>query len=432
MNLSLTRDPIENTRLLQKALDKGGTIQVEGSGIYDVEGPLFISSDTTLKFEEGIKIRRSSGGESKPFLLNRGIFTGEWNERIRIEGLHLIVNGVDLTHHAVYSGLRGHLAFLKVRDLVIRDYECCNLLLLGYGLHICSFENILLEKIHIEGDKDGIHLSDGRTFIIRDSIFRTYDDAIALNAYDYCLSTAVYGDVEDGLIENCHDLDGGDHKAAGYFCRMLGGSWQDWYEGMEVQNSTLAVHNGHLYSVCLPVPPQAAKVVSKTPPVHKFGIAYYDGIPWRHVREHRGDYEATCRRITCRNIRLGKPRIGFGFTFSWGIWAESVPEGLKMPVLEDLVFDGIHTECKVAAVLGGCFPAKNVKVSNSTLQGKILLSQRYPKCRLEDHPVTDITFSNVHIPQSGKEFFYETPERGPFRITLIDCSGEGFEGVPTE
>lgn len=427
MNVNLTSDPVLNTQVLQTALDKGGIVRVEDPGSYEVEGPLWIGSHTALIFGPGVVIRRSEGGQSKPFIVNKGLFKGEWNDHIRIEGLHLVTNGVDLTHFSIYPGLRGHLAFLKVRDLVIRDYECCDLTKLGYGIHICTFEDILLEQLHIEGDKDGVHLSDGRYFTIRDSSFRTYDDAIALNAYDYCLSTAVYGDVEDGLIENCHDH-AGNSRSVGYFCRMLGGAWTDWSEGMRVQNSTLAVYDGHLYSVCLPLPPEKREkdLISTVPPTHKYGVETFGGIPWRYVREHRGTYEATVRRITCRNIYLHKPRVGFGFTVEGGLWSESVPAGVKLPVIEDLVFDRILVECDPIYVFGGGHPVRNVRVSNSTLRGNILATSVYQNHKAEEYPPLDITFTGVHIPRSEGVFLLQNVAERPVDIQVIACSGDGF------
>ncbi|MBO5725278.1 MAG: hypothetical protein J6S58_10665, partial [Lentisphaeria bacterium] len=106
MNVKLSvADPVQNTVLLQQALDQGGTIRVEEPGIYDVEGPLWIGSNTSLEFGAGVVIRRSPGGQSKPFIVNKGLFKGEWNDHIRIEGLHLVTNGVDLTHFSIYPGV---------------------------------------------------------------------------------------------------------------------------------------------------------------------------------------------------------------------------------------------------------------------------------------------------------------------------------------
>lgn len=412
--------PEKNTRLLQQHLDQGGTIRLEKPGTYDLDGPLFIGDDTALEFGPGVIIRRAPGGSDNPLFVNKGVTEKKWNRNIRIEGLHLVTNKVDLTHRSIYPSLRGHLAFLGVRDLIIRDYECLDLTLLGYGLHICSFENILLERLYIAGDKDGVHLSDGRYFTIRDSRFGTYDDAIALNAYDYCLSTAVYGTLEDGLIENCHDFN--INGSVGLFCRMLGGTWQNWYPGMLVRNSTLAVYNNKLYSVCLPLPPKVKDLVSNTPPTHDEGTREYDGIAWRYVKEHDGVYEATCRRITFRNIYLHKPRIGFGFTLCGDLWADSVPRGLPLPVAEDLIFDGIHAECDQEFVFGGQQPARNIRVCNSTLRGKIVWAVVYEDHTAEEYPPMDIVFSGVNFQQPAEDFSLIAPGR-KVSMRFYGCSG---------
>lgn len=418
--------PVKNTAILQKYLDAGGTVRLEQPGTYELTGPLLIGSETALEFGPGVIVRRSAEGHRNgPLIVNRGTFSGEWDHHIRIEGLRLVTGGVDLTHHSIYPGLRGHLAFLRVRDLIIRDYECLDLTKLGYGIHICNFENILLERLHIEGDKDGVHLSNGRYFTIRDSRFGTYDDAIALNAYDYCLSTATYGWVEDGLIENCHDLNKG--KPAGFFCRMLGGAWTDWHEGMEVQNSTLAVHQGHLYSVCLPLPPQPRKtpLISTVPPTHKSGIVEAGGIPWRYVMPHDGRYEGSCRRITFRDIYLHKPRVGFGLTLEGGLWSNSVPKGLTMPVIQDLVLDGIHAECELRYVFTAAHPAQNIRLVNSTLRGTVILAPVFQNHRAEEYPVMDILFSGVNFPQPPEKFCTKTPGR-KLQFQFIGCTGDGW------
>ena len=421
ISLNPADGPEKNTLILQQYLDRGGTIRLEQPGTYELNGPFFIGDDTALEFGPGVIIRRMPGGADHPFIVNRGVTEKKQNRNIRVEGLHLVTNNVDLRPHlSLYPALRGHLAFLGVRDLVIRDYECTDLTLLGYGLHICSFEDILLEKLYIAGDKDGVHLSDGRFFTIRDSRFATYDDAIALNAYDYCLSSAVYGTLEYGWIENCHDLASG--KAVGLFCRMLGGVWQDWKPGMSVRNSTLAVYNNKLYSVCLPLPPKVKDLISNVPPTHDSGIKEYDGIPWRYVKEHDGIYEATCRRITLRNIYLHKERIGVGFTLTGDLWADSVPAGLPLPVVEDIVLDGIHAECELECLIGGQQPVKNIRVCNSTVRGTAVWTAVYEAHSAEEYPEMDIVFCGVNFQQPLEKFSRLAPGR-KVNMRFYGCSG---------
>lgn len=420
-------DPVQNCAELQAALDQGGSIVIEKPGVYDIAGTLFIGDDTLFRCGPGVQFRRIAvEGKPWPFMVNKAFDkTGEINRNIHIEGLHLDVNGVDLTHYSILPGLRGHLSFLGVENLFIRDYVCKELLLIGFGIHICTFENIFLEKLYIAGKKDGVHLGDGRRFTIRDSTFGTYDDAIALNAYDYGLSTAVYGWLEDGLIENCHDLN--EFGDVGFFCRMLSGVWQDWQEGMEIQNSTLAVYNGNLYSVCFPPPPEERDVpwISRTPPTHEYGIREYDDhIPWRFVKKHDGKYDASVRRITIRDVHLHKPRNFVGFTLEGGVWCNSAPKGLPLPpAMSDMVFDGIHVKRPMRYVFLGLSSVSNVRVSNSELSGKIISANLYDGGHpASEYPESDYLFTGVQFVPSASPF-YEIAEGRGVQVRFIGCSG---------
>ena len=95
----------------------------------------------------------------------------------------------------------------------------------------------------IKGRKDGIHFGPGKRFTIRDGIFQTFDDAIALNGQDYSTSNPEMGWIEDGIIENCYDLN--QEKTVGFFCRMLAGAWIDWEKGMKVQQSVITSYSIH-------------------------------------------------------------------------------------------------------------------------------------------------------------------------------------------
>ena len=58
ITLKPAEGPDKNTFILQQYLDKGGTIRLEGPGIYDLNGPLLIGDDTALEFGPGVVIRR--------------------------------------------------------------------------------------------------------------------------------------------------------------------------------------------------------------------------------------------------------------------------------------------------------------------------------------------------------------------------------------
>ena len=99
---------------------------------------------------------------------------------------------------------------ISVTNLVVEDFECSGVLKKDDGIQVSAFENIRLEHLYIEGDKDGVHLGWGKGFAIRHGRFRTFDDPIALNAFDYVTSNTHVGWIEDGIVEDCYDLDAED------------------------------------------------------------------------------------------------------------------------------------------------------------------------------------------------------------------------------
>ena len=106
-----------NSAALQRAADQGGEILVDGRGIAAISEPVVLGDDVTLRFENGLYLRREPcKGENGYVLVNKGAFTGEENRHIRIEGMRLICNGVENERPAAQTdklvpGLNGMLSF---------------------------------------------------------------------------------------------------------------------------------------------------------------------------------------------------------------------------------------------------------------------------------------------------------------------------------
>ncbi len=303
---------IENTIALQKAVDQGGTIAVSKSGTYKLAGTVYVGSNTTLDFGNNVFIQKvNEKGLFTHVILNKGALTKTYDQNIVIKGLNIIVNGLDKPFSEVY-GLRGQLAFFYVKDLKIEHFRCNDLTKMQFGIHVCTFEDLIIDDVIIKGEKDGVHLGRGKRFTIRNGVFQTFDDAIALNAHDYATSNPELGWIENGLIENCHDLNA--ENTVGYFCRILAGAWTDWKEGMEVQQSDAVVSNGKIYRV--QAKPDGTKYISKTKPTHTQGSQILDGINWGVVQDDV-TYTAGVRNVIFRNIFLEKPRIPYWVVHSF-------------------------------------------------------------------------------------------------------------------
>ncbi len=164
--LSVHADGSHNARMLQRAVDRQGLVSVRCPGVFNISDTILISSNTHLDFAEGVSLRKTAGHGRHEFahvLLNRGAQQRTTDENITVSGLKLIVNGIDakdFVHPAVH-GLRGHIAFLRVRRLTVRGFRYLDLQGGGseqFALQVCTFEQLMIENVELRGRKDGVHL----------------------------------------------------------------------------------------------------------------------------------------------------------------------------------------------------------------------------------------------------------------------------------
>ena len=380
----------DNTRALQAAADQGGTIRIERPGIYKMAGTVYLTSHTRLVFGAGVFLQKVKEPDVfTHLLLNRGALTKTRDRNIAVEGLHLLVNGVDQRSSEVF-GLRGQVAFFYVDDLRISGFRCLDLEASQFAIHVCTFSDLLIEDVIIEGLKDGVHLGRGRRFTIRDCVLKTADDAIALNAHDYATSNPELGWLEDGLVENIHDLP--HPRATGFFCRLLAGAWSDWRPGMQVQQSDSVVSQGRLYRV--QAEPDGTTYTSNTPPTHNQGNQVLDQINWGMVQSE-AVYSAGVRNVAFRNISLETPRVGFSIHFDQDRHSRSYYPAAALPVQGGLSFDNIRVK----------FPEERPLLSIKT-------------------PVAAITIANSFLGGGGIHFnpVADLPDSGRTSLALLGCA----------
>lgn len=329
---------IENAIALQRAIDKTGTVIVSQPGTYKLANTVYIGSNTTLKFGNNVFLKKvNETGDFSHVILNKGALSKIYDENIVVEGLNIIVNGVDVRKFKEAYGLHGQLAFFYVKDLLIDRFRCLDLGKWQYGIQICTFEDITVNDVIIKGEKDGVHLGRGKRFTISNGVFQTYDDAIALNAHDYATGNPEMGWIENGVVSNCYDLNA--ENTTGFFCRILGGAWTDWKEGMEVQQSDAVVSNGKVYRV--QAKPDGTLYKSLTRPTHESGSKVLDGIKWGVV-QNDVVYNAGVRNVVFRDIFLEKPRIAFSIHFDNDRFSRSFYPGAIAVKQEQLLFDNIR------------------------------------------------------------------------------------------
>jgi hypothetical protein len=292
--------------------------------------------------------------------------------------------------------LHGQLAFFYIKDLKIDRFRCLDLGAAQYGIQVCTFEDITINDVIIKGLKDGVHLGRGKRFRISNGVFETFDDAVALNAHDYAVGNPEMGWIEDGIVENCHDLNAA--ATTGYFCRILAGAWKDWQKGMEVQQSDIVISNGRLYRVQMK--PDGKKYISQTPPTHEKGQQMIDSICWGMV-QHDVLYTCGVRNVIFRDIFLYKPRIGFSIHFDNDKYSRSYYPGAEVPQQEHLVFDNIRVLYeKPVDFLQINTPVDIVIITNSSFQaGGINFSGNKA---MDDYQKTIIQFNNCVFNHPGE------------------------------
>lgn len=420
----------DNARALQAAVDEGGVIVVDVPGTYEISQTINIGDDTTLKFGEDVYIKRALNAQGQQdagyAFINKGAYDRVYNRNISIIGLKLICNGLEAKHGRLIRGLRGHVVFFYIRNLIISDFECLNLLPYTFAIQICTFENILVEKARIEGLKDGVHLGYGRNFVIRHCQFRTFDDPVALNAHDYVSCVPEFGWIENGLVEDCYDLD--DKETTGFFCRILGGSWVDWFAGMNVQQSDTVVSNGRLYRVDMAN--DGKEYVSKTAPTHTRGTETYDGIRWLMLQE-RIEYQCGCRNVRFKNIHLKKKRnVGFCFCFDDNEYSRSYYPNSRAPVQDGLVFENIVVDNEVPILLEVRTSFDSMKIVNSRPGNSRICLTTLDTPGLVYPGDSIVMRGTVFSSQGSHEIVHCEPGRkATLTITDSVVEGEGFCGT---
>ena len=368
-------DALTNSEAFQKCLDGGGHIKVRRPGEYKLCSTIFLDSNTKLEFAEGAILSRAEAPDSSVarfILLNRGALTREYNENICIRGLSIRANGIDSrgrsTDIPTIVGMCCHTGFFYVRKLVIDGYTFLDLPPNDFAIQICTFENAVVENVHIEGMKDAVHFGPGRNFVVRHGIFRTYDDPIALNAHDYTTSNPELGWIENGIIEDCIDLDDPEHGTTGFFARILAGGWRDWEPGMDIQSSGDAVVcGGRIYRSN--GPKVKKNYVSTFRPEHTEGtVTYPDGITWTMSQERGVCHSCGVRNVVFRDIRLAKKRrVALCLHFDHDQYSRSYYPYAEIPVQRGIVFERVSVENEIPVLIQSRTPVDSITLRDCSI-----------------------------------------------------------------
>ena len=409
----------QNAAALQRAVNEKGTLYIDKPGIYDISETILLGDDTSLVFGAGVYLRRAKSQDGTQHasyvFINEGAYTRTYNNNISIIGLHLICNGMEASTGKRVPGVRGHISFYYANNVTVKDFTCLDLGVYCYALQISTFENFIAENCHIEGHKDAIHLGVGDKFVIRHCRLRTYDDPIALNAADYSVSNPQLGWIQNGIIEDCYDLDA--ETTTGFFCRLLGGSWVDWHEGMEVMHSDAVMSEGRIYRVF--AEPDGKFYKSYTRPTHKEGAEVLDGIRWEMTQDDTPElYNAGCRNIHFKDIHLQKKRnYAINMCFETSAYCRSYMTDSEAPKYENIIFENIMVENEIEVPIATGVPTDSVKIVNSNLgNGRIVVESLADNTRQKYTDTRNLKTGTINLLLSGVTF------KGEGKQPIVTCS----------
>lgn len=121
MGFSVQNSGVKNREILQKAVDAGGDIRLDVTGVYPLNDTVYLKSDISLYFGAGVYLKRTvEEEETGPLFINRGAYNGQTDRNIRIDGMKIKVNNVQNDHPSVVNskkilGLNAVVAFPMCR-----------------------------------------------------------------------------------------------------------------------------------------------------------------------------------------------------------------------------------------------------------------------------------------------------------------------------
>lgn len=268
------------TTELNTALANYGHVKITEAGTYDIDGTIYIPSNTTLEFVAGCTLRKETGSSFYHMIANENIqtLTSDTNVSLTGNGLICDINGIDGVGTPSGIGLRGQIMFYQVTGLTITGIKTTTIGTNQFFAHVAGVTNVIMRDIDAEGDKDGIHFGVADNVLLEDIRTATYDDGIALNARDYAVSNPTVGNITNVTIRRWTDDVYAGQGGSG--CLLLSGSWADWTTATDYLINDLVVNAGNIYQKT-----SAGTQTSANAPIHTSGSATgADDITWKWLQ----------------------------------------------------------------------------------------------------------------------------------------------------
>ncbi len=214
----------DGNAVIQPMLDKGGTVDVRGQGVYLIHKPLVIRAHTLLRVGPGVTLRAAprslcslienaafyGGGVDEDIEIVGGVWDGNCDEQgLDPEPYTLARNDLPYDPRRFTGKL---LRFAHVRGFTLRDATVMDPV--SYGVQIADAHDFLVRDLHFDynchfGTADGVHIngpaSDGRILRMHGM---TNDDMVSLTPVDENHAEVTRGPIARVEIDGVHAENG--------------------------------------------------------------------------------------------------------------------------------------------------------------------------------------------------------------------------------
>lgn len=394
------------TSELNIALTNYRNVSFPTVGTYDINGTIWVPSNTTLTFGVGITLKKNiSGGDFCHVFANKGGQSLSPDQNINIIGSGLVID-INSSNQIVggINGTRAQIQFYSVKGGNINGISSNNPIFTNqFFIALVDCENIIIQNLDITSDKDGIDIiGKNKNILIKNSTIKTRDDSIFIGI-GYGQATPVLGDNENITIDNVIFISNG---APGGFCvRIWSGSWGNWTNGRTYHWNESCINAGNIYTMVSTTDMVAANVPTHTSGEHVAA----DGITWRFI-ESASIFGSNVNGVTIKNCSVPSDRrfIDLGAPYI-------TPGTEASGIIDNVICDNNTFASNYARYVlnhsGQCgvFEFKNTNIVFGALIGtaSLFYGNAYPSAAaaFRELKVTDCNFSLLTGPGTLMEFY---------------------------
>lgn len=266
------------TTIFNEAISHSNYVIIK-PGLYLLKAPIYLHSNLVIQGEGEVILKKD---KLYPYVFanQKAInnFSAKWDTSVSIMNIVIDANHKGKQNDTVNVTANGQLSFQFLKNLILKNIKIINGDPIMYGVHLQSVIQARVINYSYDGDKDGIHINGGCKGINIDGFdISSYDDAFGIMTDDYPRIQNNTQDIRNIVIKN--GVSRKRYPQAGFFLRLMTGSWDDWSKGNKYNIGNTVNCQGRQYKKL-----NKGEMVSWEYPSHLKGDSLYpDGIIWRYL-----------------------------------------------------------------------------------------------------------------------------------------------------